>query len=119
MPIKPIYLVQFAQKKRHTHVSKHINNNVSKHQWSPHHPKLDTSPSKPQFVKKLFNEKSKLLCSRCRKTGHLASNCRVKLQPKQEKIMTAIHAYTALDKHVELLQLSGTVDGFIVAQQLH
>ncbi len=92
--------VLVAQKKRQTHVSKHINNNASKHQCNPHHPKLDTSPSKPQFVKNVFNEKSKLLCLRCRKTGHLASNFRVKLQPKQEKIMTAIHAYTAIDKHV-------------------
>jgi hypothetical protein len=74
--------------------------------------------ARPKFVHKLDSKKS-IQCSRCKLMGHLASNCRVKLPLKQEKILsakqekalTAIKVCTAADKPVDLLQITGSVNG--------
>jgi hypothetical protein len=51
--------------------------------------------------------------------GHLDSNCRVNLKPKQEniltakqeKVLTALRMFSAIDKPVDLLQYHGSVNG--------
>ena len=129
---KQVYSVQFAQNKsaRQYHQQYHHNrDNQSRfktHSFSSKKPSpvdirkqafKPTTP-KPQFVSKLENQKSPIQCSRCKLMGHLASNCRVnlKLKPekiltaKQEKIMTAIRIFSAIDKPVDLLRINGSVN---------
>ena len=69
-----------------------------------------TNSNKQQFVNKMDNKKASIQCARCKLVGHLASNCRVNLKPKQEKIMTAVRIITAVEKPIELLKINGFVE---------
>jgi hypothetical protein len=113
-----VYPVQMAQNNfhnKHKQRSFQNNSNFRKH-FNKHdgEKKIFTKPNaaKPQFVKKVENQKSQIKCSRCNLSGHLATNRRVNLKRSlTTKVLTGIHTFTAFDKPVELLKINGTVNG--------
>jgi hypothetical protein len=91
---KQVYPVQMAQNNfhnKHKQRSFQNNSNFRKH-FNKHdgEKKIFTKPNaaKPQFVKKVENQKSQIKCSRCNLSGHLATNHRVNLKRIQENILT-------------------------------
>ena len=88
--------------------SSNQNNNQRHNQNNRQNNNQNNNPQKqkPQMVNQQ-NEKSKPTCFRCKKIGHLASNCRVKLHTapnKQEEILSAI------DNQLEMLKIKGTLN---------
>ncbi len=129
---KQVYTVQFAKSKSKLQSNRQFNNKRDSHTYhvpssqsfkkplheEKHKKSCNPRTPKPQFVSKLENTKS-VQCSRCKLMGHLDSNCRVNLKPKQEniltakqeKILTALRVFSAIDKPVDLLQYHGSVNG--------